>query len=109
MRYMLRRSKVRRWYKIIAEALQGKPTDLPCWRWDSPDWPPRWERIRRRPVFTALTPMVLSPLGNLREMISCGECPKPWLVVSFPLQHVMMCLHFIRVRRKNRASGRAAA
>jgi hypothetical protein len=109
IRYMLRRAKVRRWFTLIAEALQGKPTDLPCWRWDSPDWPPRWERIRRRPVLTALTRLVVSPVGNLREMLSCGEAPKPWLVVSFPLQHVMMCLHYLRVRRKARTSGSTAA
>jgi hypothetical protein len=107
--YMLKRRKVRRWFDLIAEALQGKPTDLPCWRWDSPDWPSRWERIRRRPVWTALTRLVLSPVGNLREMKACNEFPNPWRVVSFPLQHAMMSLHFIRLRRRRRTSRSAAA
>jgi hypothetical protein len=109
VRYMLRRPKVRRWFELIAEALQGRPTDLPCWRWDSPEWPWRWERIRRRPVATVLSRLVLSPIGNLREMAVCGEIPKPWLVVSFPLQHVMMCLCFMRARRRARAAGGPAA
>jgi hypothetical protein len=109
LRYMLRRRKVRRWFDLIAAALIGKPTDLPCWRWASPEWPPRWERLRRRPVRTALSRLLLSPLGNLREMRACREPAKPWLVVSFPLQHLMMSLHYIRLRRRIRASRSAAA
>ncbi len=102
VRYVLLRDKVHRWNEIIGQSLQGKPTDLPCWRWDSAEWPDRWEKLRRHPWLRALNRMVMSPLGNLREMIRCGEFPNPFLVTTYPLQHVMMSVCFVRARRKLR-------
>lgn len=102
VRYTLARSKVRRWQAEGARALLGKPTDLPCWRWDSPDWPPTWEQIRRRPLWTGLSRLVLSPYWNAREMIHHGQFPWPSFVISFPLQHWMQCLSYIQARRERR-------
>ncbi len=97
-RYAVARPKVRRWYAEIARALLGKPTDLPCWRWESPEWPKRWEQIRQRPLRTAVWRFVVSPIGNAREMIECGEFPWPSFLVYFPLQHWMTCMSYFRIR-----------
>lgn len=108
IRYILLRGKLHRWYEIIGAALQGRPTDLPCWRWDSPDWPAKWETLRRHPWRRAMGRLVMSPWGNLREMIQCGEFPNPILLATFPLQHVMMSIYFVRARRRLRRAGTGA-
>ena len=101
IRYTLARPKVRRWQDESARALLGKPTDVPCWRWDSPEWPNKWEQIRRRPLGTAVRRLFMSPIGNAREMIECGEFPWPSFLVSFPLQHWMTCMSYFRMRMQN--------
>lgn len=100
--YTLARPKVRRWQDEIGRALLGKPTDLPCWRWDRPDWPKKWEQIRRRPLWTGLSRLVLSPFWNARDMIRSGEFPWPSYLAFFPLQHLMTCVSYIRARRERR-------
>lgn len=104
IRYTLTRPKVRRWHDEIARSLLGRPTDLPCWRWDDPRWPPKWEQVRRRPFLTALQRLVLSPLWNAREALECGEWPRPSSLVTFPLQHWMTCMSYIRARARARDS-----
>lgn len=104
IRYTLTRPKVRRWHDEIARSLLGKPTDLPCWRWDDPRWPPKWEQVRRRPFLTALQRLLLSPLWNARETLECGEWPRPSVLVTFPLQHWMTCMSYIRARARARDS-----
>ena len=54
------------WRRVIAQSLMDKPTDLPCWRWDSPEWPPDWEKIRQHPLRTALFRLIWFPLCNAR-------------------------------------------
>lgn len=98
--YVLRRPKVRRWHIEIARSLLDRPTDLPCWRWDSPDWPRKWEQIRQRPLRTAIVRLVLSPIGNARDMIVHGQFPWPSFVIHFPLQHWMMCMSYLKLRRQ---------
>lgn len=102
VRYSLARAKVRRWHDEIARALLGAPTDLECWRWDDPRWPKKWEQIRRRPLWTGIRRLLLSPIWNAREALSCGEIPGPSLLITFPLQHWMMCMAYIKVRRERR-------
>lgn len=99
VRYTLLRPKVRHWHREIARALLGRPTDLPCWRWDSPDWPRKWEQVRRRPLLTGLTRFVLSPFRNARDMVRHGEFPWPSYLTFFPLQHALTCLSYMRLRR----------
>jgi hypothetical protein len=100
--YTLLNPKVRRWQREIARALLGKPTDLPCWRWDSPDWPEKWDQIRRRPLLTGLIRLVLSVYWNAREMIQQGELPRPSFLAFFPLEHASICLAYARLRRAQR-------
>jgi hypothetical protein len=106
IRYTVGRSKVRRWHEEIARSLLGKPTDLPCWRWDSPDWPKKWEQIRRRPLWTGLRRLVLSPIWNARDAIRCGEFPRPSFLTFFPLQHWLTCMSYIKMRRRERSARR---
>src|SRR5262249_46038517 len=85
IRYTISRPTSRRWHAEIARSLLGQPTDLPCWRWTDPAWPRKWEEIRRRPLITGLKRLLLSPLGNAREMLHHGELPRPSFLTFFPL------------------------
>ncbi len=102
IRYTFARQKVRRWQEESARALLHKPTDLPCWRWEDPAWPKKWEQIRRHPWSTAFLRLFLSPIWNAREAVQCGEFPWPSFLVSFPLQHWMTCMSYFRLRMQNR-------
>lgn len=104
--YTLWRPTSRRWHKEIARSLLGKPTDLACWRWHSPDWPEKWEAIRRHPLRTGLMRLVMSPLRNGMDMIRHGEWPRPSALAFFPLQHWMTCYRYFQLQRQQR---RAAA
>lgn len=106
IRYTVVRAKVRRWQDESGRALLGKPTDLPCWRWDNPNWPEKWEQIRRRPLWTGLSRLVLSPIWNAREALQYGEFPRPSFLTFFPLQHWLTCMSYIRMRRRKRKSRR---
>ena len=103
--YTLRRPTSRRWHTEIARALSGPPTDLPCWRWTDPDWPPKWEEIRRRPLLTGLKRLFLSPIRNGRDMVRAGEWPRPSALVFFPLQHWMTCYRFHQLSREAATGG----
>ena len=107
IRYTVARPKVRRWHVEIARSLLGKPTDLPCWRWEDPAWPRKWEQIRQRPLLTGLKRLAMSPLGNAREMVQHGELPLPSLLVTFPLQHLMTCLAYRRLRAESWRLGKS--
>lgn len=109
IRYTALNPKVRRWHDAIAQSLLGRPTDLPCWRWDSPEWPWKWEQIRRRPLATALTRLVLSPIWNARDAIQCGEFPHPSFLTFFPLQHWLTCMSYMKLRRRARARAPGAS
>lgn len=100
IRYTLGRKKVRRWQEETARALLGKPTDLPCWRWTSNEWPKKWEQIRRRPILTGLYRLAFSPIWNAREMIQHGEFPRLSFLTFFPLQHWLTCWSYHRARKK---------
>ncbi|HRJ68127.1 MAG TPA: glycosyltransferase, partial [Beijerinckiaceae bacterium] len=79
--YTVFRPTSRRWHLDIARSLLGKPTDLPCWRWTSPIWPPAWEAIRRHPLRTGLRRLFTTPFNNARAMIRHGEWPRPSMLV----------------------------
>jgi hypothetical protein len=52
---------------FIARSLLGKPTDLPCWRWEDEAWPAQWDRIRRHPLRAALHDLTRGFLATLRN------------------------------------------
>lgn len=53
LRNLLLRPQAYRWRRVIAQSLLGKPTDLATWRWTDEAWPPIWQEIRDRPLWTA--------------------------------------------------------
>lgn len=106
--YTIGRPTSRRWQIEIARSLLGRPTDLPCWRWDSPEWPEKWEEIRRRPLLTGLKRLFLSPYRNARDMLRHGERPRLSMLAFFPLQHWMTCYRFHQLRRQIRKDARAS-
>jgi hypothetical protein len=97
--YTLRRPTSRRWHYEIARSLLGRPTDLACWRWNDPHWPPKWDEIRRRPLATGLKRLFLSPFRNARDMLRHGEFPRPSMLTFFPLQHWLTCYRFHQLKR----------
>ena len=105
LRYSVARPKVRRWHAEIGRALLGKPTDLPCWRWEDPSWPKKWEQIRRHPRLTAIHRLFASPIWNARDAIRCGEIPRLSFLIHFPLQHWMVCMSYIKARKQQRSAG----
>ena len=95
----LRRPISRRWQIETARALLGSPTDLPCWRWENPEWPKRWEDIRRHPLLTGLKRLIVSPIQNGLDMLRHGEWPRPSALIVFPLQHWMTCYRYHQLKR----------
>ena len=61
------RRQAYRWRAIIARSLLGKPTDLPCWRWEDETWPGHWRQLREHPWRTALAGLTIGSLRALRD------------------------------------------
>ena len=98
---VLVRKQAYRWRAAIAQSLLGKPTDLPCWRWESDSWPSGWEQIRQHPLQTALRRLVMVTFRVLRdqwrtEKRFCFEA-----ALNGPLNHALLCLKFWQVRRRH--------
>lgn len=84
----------------IAKCLLGKPTDLPCWRWTDPNWPPEWEQIRSKPLQTAARRLVMGTFRGLRDQWRTEKHFYPTAAIANPFYHVSMCLKFWRMRRR---------
>jgi len=100
VRNILVRKQTYRWRALIAQSLLGKPTDFPCWRWDSDAWPADWEQIRRHPLRTALTRPIRGTLRELRDQWKRERRFFPTAALTGPLHHLMICLTYWRVRRR---------
>jgi len=98
---VLIRKQAYRWRALIAQSLLGKPTDLPCWRWESETWPLGWEQIRRHPLETALRRLVLGFLRNLRNHWRTERKLFIEAAINGPVHHALICLKFWLVRRKH--------
>ncbi len=96
---VLVRKQAYHWRAIIARSLLGKPTDLPCWRWESEVWPPEWERIRRRPLRTALSCLFIQSLRSLRNHWRVDRRFYFGAVLNGALHHALICLEFWKLRR----------
>jgi hypothetical protein len=86
------------WRRVIARSLLEKPTDLACWRWDSPEWPLGWEQIRRRPLWTAVKRLTKGTAEGLREQWRLEGKLFPLAAVANPLHHALICIEFWRQR-----------
>ena len=107
--YGIHNSVVRRqgfdWRRVIAQSLMGKPTDLPCWRWTSENWPDQWERVRQHPLRHSLSTLIRYPLQQMRGMLSVGERPILSACLSPGLYHGLLGLRvFVEMRRKGTAA-----
>jgi hypothetical protein len=88
------------WRECIARSLQGKPTDLACWRWKNEAWPMEWEQIRRHPLWTALQRLVKGTASGLRDEWRAEKRLFPFVAIGGPLHHALICFEFWRLRRR---------
>ena len=96
---VLLRKQAYRWRKCIAQSLLGKPTDLPCWRWESEAWPSEWEQIRSHPWRTAVARLTMGTLRCLRDQWRAERKLTLEAAVNAPIHHALICLKFWRLRR----------
>jgi hypothetical protein len=87
------------WRERIAVALLGQPTDLPCWRWESSEWPPHWEQIRQRPIWTAFDRILRDTLRTLRDQWRAEGKIFPSAALNTTIHHALICLKYWRIRR----------
>ncbi len=90
------------WRERIANSLLGKPTDLPCWRWDSEQWPLAWEQIRRHPLWTLVKRLMIWPPRTLQDQWRTEKKIIPAAAVGASLHHAMICVKYWRLRRKQK-------
>ena len=88
------------WRERIASSLLGKPTDLPCWRWDDPAWPLVWEQIRQRPLWTAAKRLIKGTLSGWREQWRLEKKLFPLAAIANPIHHSLICFKHWQLRRK---------
>jgi hypothetical protein len=88
------------WRDLIARGLLDTPNQLPCWRWQSSDWPKYWEELRRHPFRTGLSRLTLGTLRALRNQWKSERRVFPTAAVSGGLHHAMIGLRFQQLRRQ---------
>lgn len=98
---VLFRKQANRWCELIAQSLLGKPTDLPCWRWTDPNWPPYWKQVRSHPLQTAARRLVMETFRGLRAQWRADKKLYIEAALNGPIFHFLMCLKFWQVRRQS--------
>jgi hypothetical protein len=101
---VLFRRQAFQWRRVIAKSLLGRPTDLACWRWESPEWPPVWEAIRRRPIRTGLFRLLVTPLFAFRIQWREEGRIFPGAALNGSINHFLICLKYWSLRRQHRAN-----
>ena len=94
LRNVLLRRQAYVWRTVIARSLQGKPTDLACWRWTSEAWPPGWERIRSRPFRSAAARLLKGTLKSVREQREHEGRILPGAAINGPIHYFLICLEY---------------
>jgi len=102
IRNILFRKQAYHWRRVIAQSLMGPPTELPCWRWTSPEWPHPWESLRRQPIRHSLISLFWFPLCQAKEMLRAGEALRVSACLNPGLHHFMLGLRVCREKRKKR-------
>ena len=100
LRNIVFRKRAGQWRKCLARSLQGKPTDLPCWRWTDPTWPAEWEAIRQHPLLTAIRWLIRGPLAEMRNQWRIERRLFPFIALSYPLHRALICLLYWRLRQR---------
>lgn len=99
IRNVLLRKQAYAWRRLIAHALLGRPVDLPQWRLGSENWPERWAEVRRHPLRTALSRLILDSLRTFRDQWKAEKRIHFGIGVSGPIHHALFCIQFWRLRR----------
>jgi hypothetical protein len=103
IRNIVLRQQAYHWRAVISQSLMGPPTALPCWRWDSVDWPASWEYVRRHPLRHGLWCLFWYPLCQLKNMLRAGEMPRLSACLNPGLHHFMLGLRVrSEIRRRQR-------
>ena len=103
LRNVIFRKQAYAWRNLIARGLLGKPTDLPCWRWDSAIWPERWEEIRRSPLRTAFSRLVMDSLRTFRDQWKNERRILFNTGINGPIHHALICFEYWRLRRRQKS------
>lgn len=101
LRNILVRKQAYIWRATIARSLLGKPTDLPCWRWDSDIWPLGWEQIRQHPLRTGLWRLVMGTQSSFRKQWKEERRILFQEALHGPLHHFLLCMTFWLIRRRH--------
>lgn len=95
---VLLRKQAHVWRELIARGLLGKPTDFPRWRWDSEIWPERWEEVRRNPLRTAFSRLVMDSLRTFRDQWKNERRILFNTGINGSLHHAIFCIQFWLLR-----------
>ena len=105
-RNIVLRKQAYRWRRVIALSLLDRPTNLPRWRWTTPEWPQPFLRIRDHPIRYSVECLFVCPRFGLKSLLK----NKMWSVLySFPgshWHHALICWDFLLL--KTRSTGRLA-
>jgi len=103
IRNILLRRQAYRWRREIARSLMDPPTDLPCWRWTSVEWPEPWKSLRRRPLRHGISALVRYPFHQSRSMHKAGLVPNLSAALNPALHHFMLGLRVQAEKLRNRS------
>lgn len=90
------------WRERIAQALLGKPTELPCWRYTDENWPPEWEQIRAHPMQTGVRRLVMETFRGLRSQWRADRRFYVEAALNGPIHHALLCLKYWQLRRRSK-------
>jgi hypothetical protein len=98
LRNVLFRKQAYVWRELIARGLLGKPTDFPRWRWGSEIWPERWEEVRRNPIRTAFSRLVMDSLRTFRDQWKNERQILFNTGINGSVHHAIFCIQFWLLR-----------
>ncbi len=99
-RNLILRRQAYHWRQIIARSLLGKPTDLPRWRWNTPDWPRLWQEIAEKPVRTGIKRLMIAPYPMVRIFLRHWRYELFYTLPGSGLNHFLICMESARLKRK---------
>lgn len=102
MRSIVFRKQAYHWRRVIADSLTRPPTALPCWRWNSVEWPIGWEHLRRHPIRRAFASLLRLPWQQLRDMRKAGAAPNLSACLNPGLHHFLLGLRVWMAMRQTK-------
>jgi hypothetical protein len=99
---VLLRKQAYHWRATLAQSLLGKPTDLPCWRWENENWPTDWECIRRHPWRTGFSRLTIGTIRGLRDQWRNEKRIFPRAAINGPIHHFLICFEYWRQHRQQK-------